>query len=164
MPSYSSLVVRHTHLFCALLCIFVVAFDQATKWSVLFFLSKSEAVPVSPSLNLVLTFNYGTSFGLLAPHAEWQRCLLIGLTIGAIVFLTYAFARFRSITEKVLCSLVLGGAIGNLIDRFFHGAVVDFIDVYYRGWHWPAFNFADACISCSIIGLLSYNLFSKTCR
>ena len=164
MSFRATLVVRHTYFFCALLCVFVIAFDQATKWSVLSFLSKPEAVPVFPSLNLVLTFNYGTSFGLLAPHTEWQRCLLIALTIGAIVFLAYAFSRFRTITEKVFCSLVIGGAIGNSIDRFCHGAVVDFIDVYYREWHWPAFNFADACISCSVVGLIFYNLFSKSRR
>jgi signal peptidase II len=58
-----------------------------------------------------------------------------------------------------LCSLVIGGAIGNLLDRFLHGAVVDFIDVYYKDWHWPAFNVADSFISVSIVCLVIFNLF-----
>ncbi|MBQ9335509.1 MAG: signal peptidase II, partial [Alphaproteobacteria bacterium] len=58
-------------------------------------------------------------------------------------------------------SVLIGGAIGNLIDRFIHGAVIDFVDIHYKTWHWPAFNFADMCISCSVIAMIVYNMFAK---
>jgi signal peptidase II len=69
------------------------------------------------------------------------------------------FFKLNNPSERILCSLTIGGALGNLLDRFLHGAVVDFIDVYYGDWHWPAFNIADSFISVSIICLVVFNLF-----
>jgi signal peptidase II len=144
-----------------MLCVFSIIFDQATKWSVLAFLPRDEPLRVMPFLNFVLTFNRGISFGLLHPNNLTEFYLIVILTILCILFLIYAFLKFKTILEQVLCAILIGGAVGNLLDRFFHGAVVDFIDVYYKNWHWPAFNFADCFISCSAVFLILINLFSS---
>ncbi len=147
--------------FSLLLAIFVIIFDQATKWSILAFIPNGGVVRICPYFNLLLTFNYGTSFGLLSPNTILQSYMIIGLTILCLVFLFYVFFKLKTIFEKILTAILIGGACGNLLDRFFHGAVVDFIDLYYKTFHWPAFNFADICISCSVLGLLIFNLLSR---
>jgi signal peptidase II len=157
----SSKELKKGRWFSVLLSLFVVIFDQATKWSILAFLPMGTLVNVCPCVNLVLTFNTGTSFGLLASTTVIHYYLIIALTILCILFLICMFVRLRTIVEQVLCAFIIGGAIGNLLDRFFHGAVVDFIDLYYETWHWPAFNIADSFISTSAFLLIIYNLFSK---
>lgn len=147
--------------FSLLLCLFVIIFDQATKWSILAFIPNGGIVRICSCLNLLLTFNYGTSFGLLSPHTLLQSYMIIGLTIACLIFLVYVFFKLKTVFEKILTAILIGGACGNLLDRFFHGAVVDFVDVYYNSFHWPAFNFADVCISCSVAVLLIYNLCSR---
>ncbi|MDR1034368.1 MAG: signal peptidase II [Holosporales bacterium] len=151
---------KQISIFCVLLFFFVIVFDQATKWSILAFLSPGQVDCVFPSFfNLVLVMNSGTSFGLLAPHTVSELYLLIISTILCILFLIYLFFKLKTIFEKVLCVFISGGAVGNLIDRFCHGAVVDFIDLHYENWHWPAFNIADSFISVGAISFLVYNLF-----
>jgi signal peptidase II len=147
--------------FCFLLLVFVIAIDQATKWSVLAFFPRGSSVSICPFINLVLTINFGTSFGLLSPSTQSEHLMLVSITIFCIALLLYFFFKLKTETERIFCALLIGGAIGNLLDRFFHGGVIDFIDVYYRDWHWPAFNIADSFISCSAIGLIIYNLFSR---
>lgn len=154
-------VAQKTYLFCLLICIFVVIFDQATKFAILAFIPKGQALAICPCLNFVLTFNHGTSFGLLSPRTLSEFYLIITLSIFCIIFLIYIFFKIKSTAEQMLCSLLIGGAVGNLLDRFLHGAVVDFIDVYYQTWHWPAFNIADCFISSSAILLILFNLFSN---
>lgn len=153
--------VKKLNAFCLLLAIFVIIFDQATKFSILAFLPRNANVNLLPGVNLVLMFNFGTSFGLLSPNTVMEYYLIIAITILAVVFLVYMFFKVKIPTEKVLCSLIIGGAIGNLYDRFVHGAVVDFIDVYYKNWHWPAFNIADSFISVSAILLIIINIFGS---
>jgi signal peptidase II len=136
----------------------VIVFDQASKWSVLAFLERGSVVEVCKYVNIILSYNLGTSFGLLSPATETQRCLIIVLSVLCISFLIYVFCKLRVITEKVLCGALIGGAISNLIDRFIHGGVVDFVDAHYEGWHWPAFNVADSVISLSAIFLIITSL------
>ncbi len=157
-------IYEKINILCVLICIFVIIFDQATKMSIMAFIPETHIVPIFKYLNIVLTFNFGTSFGLLSPNSEFGFYFIIILSIGCIIFLGYMFFYLRSISEKIYCSMIIGGAIGNLIDRFIHGAVVDFIDVYYQDWHWPAFNIADSFISCGTILLIVYNLFSSNKR
>jgi signal peptidase II len=154
-------MTRKVHYISMLLGLLAIIFDQVTKMSVLAFVPLGDVIKVCPSFNLVLVFNSGTSFGLMTPSNIVGHYFIIVLTILCLIFLIYIFFKFRTITEKVLCSLLIGGAISNLIDRLWHGAVVDFLDIYYGTWHWPVFNFADAFISCSAVCLLLYNLFSK---
>jgi signal peptidase II len=147
-----------------LLAIFVIAFDQATKWSILAFIPITRIVRLLPHINFAITFNMGTSFGLLAPNTINEKYVMLTVIILCITLLTYVFFKLKSQVEITLCGLVLGGAISNLIDRFVHGAVVDFIDIYYGDWHWPAFNVADSFISGGAVLLILYNLFNKNER
>lgn len=126
----------------------LAAIDQATKeWALAAF---KEPVAVLPSLNLVLVHNPGAAFGFLSRAGGWQRWFFIavGLAIGVFVavWLWRAVRAGQRWAPAGLC-LVLGGALGNVWDRIVRGAVVDFIDVYYGTWHWPAFNVADTAIT-----------------
>ena len=125
--------------------------DQATKeWALA---ALAEPVAVLPSLNLVLVHNPGAAFGILAQAGGWQRWFFIaaGLAIGLFVavWLKRSVRAGRRRLSAGL-SLVLGGALGNVWDRIVRGAVVDFIDLYYGRYHWPAFNLADAAITVGV--------------
>ncbi|MDR1488426.1 MAG: signal peptidase II [Holosporales bacterium] len=152
---------KKLNFFCFLLCLLVVIFDQAAKFSILAFIPNGACINIFPSFNLTLTFNFGTSFGLLQPNTVMGQYVLIFATILCIIFLMYLFFKLKNQSEKVFCSLIIGGAIGNLCDRLIHGAVVDFLDIYYNNWHWPAFNLADSFISVSTIFIILQNLFMK---
>ena len=155
---------RRYYTFCGLVGLFIIIFDQATKFAILAFVPISTSIEVCPNINLTLTFNSGTSFGFLSPSNEIQYYLIIILTVCCIAFICYMLTTMKNLMEKLLCSMLISGAMGNLIDRFIHGAVIDFVDIYYKNWHFPAFNFADACISCSVIILIIYSLCEQTKR
>ena len=148
-------------IFCILLCLLTIILDQASKWVILSYLNFNSSINVFSGFNLVLVFNYGTSFGLLSPNTVHGTYCLMGLSLLLIIILFVAFFKFRNSIEKILLSMLIGGAIANLIDRIFHGAVIDFIDIYYKNWHWPAFNIADISITCSASCLILYNLFRR---
>ena len=122
--------------------------DQITKeWALA---ALKESVAVLPSLNLVLVHNRGAAFGFLSQAGGWQRWFFIvaGIAIGVFVAVwLWQAARTGRRWAPAGLSLVLGGALGNVWDRIVRGAVVDFIDVYYGRYHWPAFNVADAAIT-----------------
>ena len=145
-------------IFYMLLCLATIGLDQASKWIVLSNLNINSNVQVFNGFNLVLAFNYGTSFGLLSPNTMYGTYCLIGFSILLIVILLCAFLKLKNKIERILLSILVGGAIANLIDRIIHGAVIDFIDIYYKTWHWPAFNLADVSITCSAVSLVLYNL------
>lgn len=136
----------------------VVALDQWTKALVLARLPIHDVVPVIPDLlNLVHVRNPGAAFSLLSNAPAWIRePFFLVVTIGAsIVIVLFAL---RAAAEEWALRLalggILGGALGNFLDRLAYGEVIDFIDVYWNGWHWPAFNVADASISVSILAVL----------
>jgi signal peptidase II len=121
--------------------------DQLTKWSALSNLQLGVPVPVLPFLNWLLLFNPGAAFSFLAQGSGWQRWFLTALGLAASAYIVWLMR--KSLSDQMLCwalSLILGGALGNVLDRIMYGAVVDFIDVYYANWHWPAFNIADSAI------------------
>lgn len=130
--------------------------DQATKWLAEVWLIPYTPLPLAPSLNLTLMYNEGAAFSFLAGAGGWQRWFFAGLaaavTVGLAVWLHRLKATER--TTAVGIALVIGGAVGNLIDRILTGRVVDFIDVYYADWHWPAFNLADSAITLGVVLLL----------
>jgi signal peptidase II len=107
-------------------------------------------------LNLTLAHNYGMAFSFLSDQQGWQRWFLtvVGIIISIFLFIWLLRLPVRERLTGVALSLVLGGAIGNLIDRVLLGYVVDFIDVYRGDWHWPAFNIADSAISVGVVLLL----------
>jgi signal peptidase II len=147
----------HPSLPWLLLALALVVADQVTKAWVLNALTPYEPVAVTPFFNLVLVHNTGAAFSLLAEAGGWQRWFFVVLTvvIGAIVsvWLWRSAGSGRRATPLAL-SLVLGGAIGNLIDRLRFGHVIDFLDFHAAGWHWPAFNLADSAISCGAVLLV----------
>jgi signal peptidase II len=117
----------------------------------------TKTFSVCQYLNIVLTFNFGTSFGILSPSTKLGMHSMVFVIIAIVIFLTFWFFKSKSAKEKTFLSLVTAGAIGNLIDRFLHGAVVDFIDFHYNQYHWPAFNVADSsiCIGCALFFVFS---------
>ena len=134
----------------------IVVLDLWTKGLATESLSLYRPVELTSWLNMTLAHNYGAAFSFLSDAGGWQRWLFTGLalvvTLVLIVWLLRLPAR-EKLTGAAL-GLIIGGAIGNLVDRILHGYVVDFIDVYYREWHWPAFNLADSAITGGVILLL----------
>lgn len=140
------------------LAIAVLATDQGSKLLAEQLLVIHEPVAVLPSFNFFLTYNTGAAFSFLRDAGGWQRWLFATLSLGVSVFIVFWLRRIPAAQKWFACalSLVLGGAVGNLIDRLFRtgGGVVDFIDVYYGTWHWPAFNVADSAISVGAVMLV----------
>jgi signal peptidase II len=126
----------------------IVVADQLTKWLVLARFAPGERLEVAPFFNLVLAFNKGAAFSFLAGAGGWQTPLLAAFALVACVIVTVLL--LRSPGRTLFCAglaLILGGALGNLIDRLRLGHVVDFLDLHAAGWHWPAFNVADSAIT-----------------
>lgn len=130
-----------------------LALDQITKAMALRHLA-FDAISLAPFLNLRLGFNRGVSFGLLASDSAWGPAALIAMTSVIALVVVYWIWRARDPLEGVSLGSILGGALGNLVDRVRQGAVTDFIDVYYGTSHWPAFNIADVAITCGAAGFL----------
>jgi signal peptidase II len=129
-----------------LLALAVLVLDQATKWLALARLDAFEPVAITPFFNLVLVWNRGVSFGLLAGTGEHGPWLLTLMTVSIGAFLIVWLWRETRPVVRAALWLVLAGAAGNLIDRVRFGAVVDFLDFHVFGYHWPAFNVADSAI------------------
>ena len=137
--------------FGLLLAAITVVLDQFTKALVLAFLEPYQAVEWAPFLSCVLVFNTGISFGLFAGETALLRWVLIGLALAVSVLLTsWLYMEKRPRVASAL-GLILGGAIGNVVDRIFRHAVVDFLDLHIGGWHWPAFNLADSAITVGVV-------------
>ena len=137
------------------LSVAVVVVDQLTKALVARTFSLHESVEITSFFNMVLVYNRGAAFSLLSDADGWQRGLFIAIAIAASVWIAWLLRRHAADTLFCLAlSLVLGGALGNLIDRLHIGAVLDFLDFHAFGYHWPAFNVADIAISCGAVLLV----------
>jgi len=126
----------------------VLLADQATKWLVLQTMPLGEVIPITGFFNLVHVRNPGAAFSFLADAGGWQRWLFAAFAIGVSALLIFMMRRAPE--QRLFCfaaALVIGGAIGNLIDRLVFGEVIDFLDFHWQGWHWPAFNVADSGIT-----------------
>ena len=126
----------------------VVVLDQLVKWIFLSSFLPGERRPVGAFFNLVLVYNKGAAFSFLADAPGWQAPLLAGFAIAAAAVVSILIVRNGG--KALMCSglaLVLGGAVGNLIDRIRFGYVVDYLDFHAMGWHFPAFNVADSAIT-----------------
>jgi len=146
----------------------IVVVDQLTKWTVLNMITMGETVEVLPPvISLVLTYNPGAAFSFLAWASGWQRYFFMAIALAASILIVYMMKRHEQ--DGFLCfalALVLGGAVGNLIDRAVHGAVVDFVLVRWPGGPrlldpWPAFNVADSCITVGA-ALLIWDSFRRS--
>jgi signal peptidase II len=137
------------------LATFVVLLDQASKAWVLGSFRLAEHHVVTPFFNLVLVFNPGASFSFLADAGGWQKWFFVVLALGISVWLLSMLRHHAQ--ERLMpaaLSLILGGAIGNVIDRLRFDAVVDFLDFHLAGYHWPAFNVADSAITVGVALML----------
>ena len=125
--------------------------DQATKWLVLnHVMNPPQVIPVTDFFNLVLGFNTGVSFGLFGEAPAW---ILMAFTLAIVAELLGWIKRTDNRLAAAALGLIVGGALGNLLDRLRQGAVTDFLDFYIGSYHWPAFNLADVAIVCGA-GLL----------
>lgn len=143
--------------------VLVIIFDQLTKHLAEARLDYGVPLSVVPSFNLTLLYNKGAAFSFLSEAGGWQRWFFVTVSFAASVALVFWLRKLRR--EQWLLalslSLILGGAVGNLIDRLLLGYVIDFIQLYYRGFYWPAFNIADSAISVGAVLLIWDGLFGK---
>jgi signal peptidase II len=130
----------------------VVLLDQVTKITMSKLLLYGQSETITTYFNLVMVYNKGAAFSFLSDQPGWQRYFFTGVSVIASVFILWMLK--RNPEQRLFCwalALILGGAIGNLIDRVAYGHVIDFLDFYVRGWHWPAFNVADSAITVGAI-------------
>jgi signal peptidase II len=136
----------------------IVAADQVTKLAVQQWLHLGQVVPVIPSFfNFTYVLNPGAAFGFLSDApAGVRHPLFTAISVGAVLFIVYYQARHHGMGRLPSLGLtcILGGAVGNLIDRLRLGMVVDFLDFYYGTYHWPAFNLADSAITVGVGAML----------
>ncbi len=147
------------------LALLVTVLDQLSKYWVSASFRYAEVRPVTAFFNLVLTHNQGAAFSFLANAAGWQRGFFVVIALTAIVVIVVLLARHAG--DKLFClslALILGGALGNVIDRIALGYVVDFLDFHLAGWHWPAFNLADSAISAGAVLLVVESLLPRAKR
>lgn len=143
----------------------IILLDQLTKQQIMQTMRLHESIPVIPNLfSLTYIRNPGAAFGLLAGSSNAFRMVFFGLTsIFALGLLGTILVRMpeRDWVGRVSVAGILGGAIGNLIDRLRFGEVIDFLDVYVESYHWPAFNVADSAITVGVIFLIIHFAFEK---
>jgi len=145
-----------------LLAVLVIVLDQYSKWLVLQHFELYESLRLSSWFNLTLAYNTGAAFSFLNDAGGWQRWLFVVLAVVITGVLLVWLQRARHLRLQALAlALVIGGAIGNVIDRIRLGHVIDFIDWHYRDWHWPVFNLADSAISVGVVLLIADSLLSS---
>ena len=156
----SSLSKKPAYLLIALVGI---ALDQLTKWEILAHFQEGERLNIIPSLfDLTLAYNPGAAFSFLADQGGWQKFFFLGLALVISAYLARAILRdeFR-LSGKIGAAMIIGGALGNAIDRLIHGHVVDFLLFYWKDWSYPAFNVADSFICVGAVLLVLAGLFQK---
>jgi signal peptidase II len=147
-------------LAAAILAAIVIVLDQLSK-SVLFdYLDTRHTVELAGFVNLVAVWNYGVSFGMFNSGSGAASWIFVGVALAIVGVLVYWLWRGARLLPGAALGLVIGGAIGNVVDRIRYGAVFDFLDFHAFGWHWPAFNVADTAITVGVIVLFLDSLFS----
>jgi len=137
-----------------------VILDQASKWLIVEQVMRPPRVlPITGFFNLVLTHNTGISFGMFRGGEAWMRWVLVVAALAIVAALLVWLRRQPARGHAVAVGLVCGGALGNVIDRIWVGAVVDFLDFHAAGWHWPAFNVADSAITLGVAVMILDGLF-----
>ncbi len=146
---YRNMTPRPSSALLAIIALAALVLDQASKWGILSQLGDVDATPVAilPFLDFVLVWNTGISYGLLADHSQLVRVGLITLSLLIIGFLLFLAYREPHPWLRFAYALIIGGALGNVIDRVIHGAVVDFISLHGFGYYWYVFNIADIWIT-----------------
>lgn len=139
------------------LSLLAVILDQVSKLAVAGSMQLYESIELMPFFKLTYVHNTGAAFSFLSEAGGWQRWFFAGLAlvISAVIAVWLTRLKQHETLLAVALALILGGAIGNLIDRLAYGYVIDFLDVYYGSWHWPAFNIADSAITLGVILMLA---------
>ena len=135
--------------------VIVILADQLTKIAINKVFSYGEGRVITPFFNLVLVYNKGAAFSFLSAAGGWQRWAFTALGIVAALVICYLLKRHAA--QKLFCTalaLIMGGALGNVLDRLMYGHVIDFLDFQLGGWHWPAFNLADSAITIGAVLLV----------
>ena len=145
-----------------LLSLAVVALDQSSKWLVATHMNLYDTLYLLPVFNIALLHNTGAAFSVLAGASGWQRWMFVGLalviSVAIVIWLTRQ-PRDSDRWQAAALALVTGGAVGNAWDRLTHGYVIDFLQVHYAGWYFPAFNAADSAITVGAAMLILHGLF-----
>ena len=156
---------RHRIGFALVAVVFFIA-DWVSKRMFQDWLDSTGPIEVIAGLRLILVHNHGAAFGFLASAGGWQRGLFIFVAVVVMIYLAWRLwaARPAEAVVNMGFAMILGGAAGNLIDRVQHGYVIDFIDIHFKAWHWPAFNVADSAITIGAVVVIfdSLGLFRKT--
>ena len=140
----------------------VLALDQISKWYLLVLVMQPpRVIPVLPFFNIVSAWNRGVSFGMFDSGSPYSSWVLSALAIAIVVFLVNWLRKSDRKHISVAIGLIIGGALGNVVDRGVHGAVFDFLDIFIWRYHWPAFNVADSGITVGAVILVLDSLFSK---
>jgi signal peptidase II len=138
-----------------ILALAIIIADQWTKALILASYQYGDQTVITSFFNIVRAHNTGAAFSFLASESGWQRWLFTGIGVGAAIFIVWMMLRHAGQTMFMLAmALILGGAIGNVVDRTMHGYVVDFLDFHWSGRHFPAFNLADSAISLGAVLLI----------
>ena len=140
----------------------VILLDQATKWLIRdVVMAPPRSIPVTDFFNIVMVWNRGVSFGLFDNDSVWTPMLLSLLAVGISIVLMVWLRRAEGKWLALGLGMVIGGAVGNAIDRAVWRALFDFLDFHVAGYHWPAFNVADAAITVGVVLILTEGLFAK---
>ena len=137
------------------LALLIASADQVTKYAVQAQLPYGVSIPIADFFNIVHRWNTGAAFSFLANAGGWQRYFLTAIALTVSCILGWMLTKPRRISDAISYSLILGGALGNVVDRLGRGYVVDFLDFYWRSFHWPAFNFADMAVCVGAIMLVA---------
>lgn len=144
------------------LAVVVLVLDQISKWVALDHFSQApRMLEVLPFFNLVLVWNTGISFGMFGGNGAWGSWVLVGLAVVISIVLSIWLTKAETRYTALGLASIIGGAVGNIIDRVRFGAVVDFLDFHVWGYHWPAFNVADSAIFIGAAVLILESLFNK---
>lgn len=135
--------------------------DQLSKWLVAdIFLNHQAPIVLTPFFNLVEAWNTGVSFSLFDNGGIWGTIILSAFALAVVAFLLSWLKNEQSRLVQVALGMIIGGALGNVADRIRFGAVYDFLDFYYKGWHWPAFNAADSFICIGAFLIIVHSLLN----
>jgi signal peptidase II len=156
---------RIRYLLLGMIAVIVIVADQVTKYSIVQSMRLHESIPIVPNLfSLTYIRNPGAAFGLLAGSSNAFRMVFFGMTsLFALALLGTILFRLpeKDWIGQLSIAGILGGAIGNLIDRLRFGEVIDFLDVYIESYHWPAFNVADSAITVGVVCLIVHFAFER---
>ena len=163
-PALSATDESRSALRWLLLSLIVIVSDQVTKWLVFTKVELADRIFLHPLLDITHRHNTGAAFSFLADQSGWQRWLFSGLAIVVSIVIFVWLRRLPARGQVVLAiglALILGGALGNVIDRLHYGFVIDFVLVHYGDWQFPAFNVADSAITVGACCLIFDSLFGN---